>query len=55
MNSSAFHELTGTPIRGILPLDLEPVLAAQKQHDATCVLPLSNNSKPIGNFYVGAV
>ncbi len=45
LHSSAFRELTGKANSFILSLDLEPVLTAQKQHEATDVLSLLNYSK----------
>jgi len=44
MNSSAFHELTGKAIRGILPLDLS-LSWQEKRRTKPMLLPLRNNSK----------
>ena len=44
MNSSAFHELTGKAIRGILPLDLS-LSWQEKRRTKPMLLPLHYNSK----------
>ena len=44
MDSSAFHELTGAPIRGILPLDLS-LSWQHKAAQTAVVLPLCNDGK----------
>ena len=50
MNSSAFHELTGKGIRGILPLDLS-LSWQEKRHNFTVLLPLCyNGSKGLWLF-----
>ena len=43
MNSSAFHELTGKAIRGILPLDLS-LSWQQRAYDAHCC-PVNNSTR----------
>ena len=44
MDSSAFHELTGAAIRGILPLDLS-LSWQHKAAQTAVVLPLCNDGK----------